>query len=310
MNRKKFLKQTSLLAAAAVTTSFTETSPAASGKPKRSLKVAFLTDVHVLPTNIAEEGMRKAYRHANALQKKPDFIINGGDSIMDAFAADKAKTQAQWDVWNKVMSEENKLPIYHVIGNHDVWGWQVKDEAVKLDSLYGKNWVLQQHKMPGRYYSFKKNNWHFIVLDSTQENDGGYIAKLDEPQFAWLENELKNVVAGDFVCIVSHIPIVSFCSTMFLEKNEPNGDFKIIKALLHTDIRRIKALFRQYPAIKVCLSGHVHLQDEVNYLGIKYFCNGAVSGRWWKGPWQEFASAYALFDFHDDGTVARQMISY
>ena len=105
-------------------------------------------------------------------------------------------------------------------------------------------------------------------------------------------------------------PIVSFCSAMFIEKNEPNGEFKIIRALLHVDVRRIKALFKQYSNIRVCLSGHIHLQDEVEYVGIKYYCNGAVSGNWWGGAFQEFAPAYGMFNFYNDGTVDRQMIEY
>jgi 3',5'-cyclic AMP phosphodiesterase CpdA len=306
MKRRNFIRGFSALSVATTVSPFSVAGTPA--KKKKALKMVFLSDVHVKPTEVAETGMRKAFRHAN--KQQPDFIVNGGDSIMDALAADKAKTQAQWDVWNKIIKEENKLPIFHCIGNHDVWGWQLKDESVKSDPLYDKNWVLKQHNMPGRYYSFTKDKWHFIVLDSTQENNGGYIARLDEPQFAWLENELKKVPSDTYICFLSHIPIVSFCSTMFFEKNEPNGDFKTSRALLHVDNRRIKALFKQYNNIKVCLSGHIHLQDEVEYVGIKYYCNGAVSGNWWGGSFQEFAPAYALFDFYNDGTVERQMIEY
>lgn len=309
MNRKKFLQQT-LLTAAALTTNLAVAKPVADQRKKRSFRFAFLSDIHVKPTAAAESGMRKAIRHVNSLDNKPAFIVNGGDSIMDALAADKAKTQAQWDVWNDVMNDENKLEIHHIIGNHDVWGWQLKDESVKLDASYGKAWVLNQHKMPGRYYSFKKEGWHFIVLDSTQENNGGYIAKLEDEQFAWLEKELASVAQNDFVCIMSHIPIISFCSAMFFEKNEANGDFRISRALLHTDNRKLKALFKNFPAIKLCLSGHIHLQDEVEYAGIKYFCNGAVSGSWWNGPFQEFAPAYAVFTMFNDGTFSREMVTY
>lgn len=306
MKRSSFLRNISALAAATAVSPGIIAEP--SSKNKNFLKVAFITDIHVKPTETAENGMRKALKHVNKLN--PDFIINGGDSIMDALAADKAKTQAQWDVWHKVMNAENRLPIYHCIGNHDAWGWQVKDPAIKNDPLYDKNWVVKEHKMSHRYYSFTQNKWHFIVLDSAQENNGGYIARIDEMQFAWLENELKNTSANKFICIVSHIPIVSFCSTMFFEKNEPNGDFKTSRALLHTDVRKIKALFKPFKNIKACLSGHIHLQDEVNYLGIKYFCNGAISGNWWGGAFQEFAPAYAMFNFYNDGRIDREMVEY
>jgi Icc protein len=305
MDRRDFLSNTALAAGALTlpVKNFPSTY-------KKDLRFAFLTDVHVKPTEAAENGMRAAYRHVNALKNKVDFIINGGDAIMDGLAASKEKTQAQWDVWNKILSEENKLPIYHTIGNHDVWGWQVKDEAVKNDPLYDKKWVIQQHKMPGRYYSFEKGNWKFIALDSTQENNGGYIARLDEEQFNWLEKELSTTSNDQHICIFSHIPIVSFCSAMFFDDHLPNGDWKLSRALLHVDARKIISLFKDHKNIRCCLSGHIHLQDEVEYFGIQYFCNGAVSGNWWGGAFKGFDPAYAIFDFDTSGKVKREFVTY
>jgi 3',5'-cyclic AMP phosphodiesterase CpdA len=252
--------------------------------------------------------MKKVLQDINQLKQQPDFIINGGDSIMDALAADKEKTKIQWDLFNKIMQAENKLPVKHCLGNHDIWGWQLKED-VKSEALYGKAWWLQQTGYSKTYHSFAHNNWHFIILDSVQENNGGYIALLDDEQFGWLEKELE-ANKEKMICIVSHIPIISFCPVMFSKEMLPNGDWKLSRALLHTDARKIKDLFKNHPNIKTCLSGHIHLQDEVNYLGIKYFCNGAVSGNWWKGIFHDFAPAYALFDFYNDGTVERKMVEY
>ncbi len=310
MNRRNFIKTGTLLTGATSVVSNIYQSSESKLKSNSSFKVAFISDIHVKPDEISQTGMRKALKHVNSLGNKPSFIINGGDSIMDSLAANKAETQSQWDVWNKIMEEENKLQVYHCIGNHDIWGWQVKDDTIKSDPLYDKYWVIRNHGMSARYYSFEKNEWHFIVLDSTQENEGGYIARLDEEQFMWLENELSSTPKEKYICIVSHIPIISFCSAMFFDDMLPNGDWKLSRVLLHVDARRIKNLFKAYPNIKVCLSGHIHLQDEVNYLGIKYLCNGAISGKWWKGSFQDFAPAYALLDFHSDGSIEREMICY
>ncbi len=306
MDRRKFLQNSSLVATAVTLSPFDFSAKTKSS----SFRVGFLSDTHVKPTDIAETGMRNAFRHVNQLESKVDFIINGGDSIMDALKASKEKVQAQWDVWNKVLNDENKLPIYHCIGNHDAWGWQMTELEVKNDPLYDKQWVLKQHKMKNRFYSFEYNNWKFIILDSAHENNGGYIARIDEEQFAWLENELKTTDSSKHICIVSHIPIVSFCSAMFVDKNEPNGDWKISRALLHVDSRRLIDLFKNYSNIVCCLSGHIHLQDSVEYFGIQYYCNGAVSGDWWGGPFKGFAPAYALFEFFNDGNVKRQIINY
>src|SRR5215207_835086 len=308
MDRRKFVRNTSLLA---MSTHFL---PAQIPEPAQTsatgLKVAFITDVHVKPVEAAETGMRRALRHIHSLPQAPDFMINGGDAIMDAMAADKDKTQAQWDVWNKVLAEENKLPVYHVIGNHDAWGWQVKDESIKTDPLYNKGWVVQQHNLPGRFYAFTRRNWKFIVLDSAHENNGGYIARADEEQTAWLEEELKKTSSDQHVCILSHIPIVSFCAAVYMDENQPNGDWRISRALLHVDARKLTDLFSDYKNIRCCLSGHIHLQDMVEYKNIQYFCNGAVSGNWWNGAFKGFAPAYALFDFGRDGSVKRRMVQY
>lgn len=274
------------------------------------IRFAYLTDIHVKPDLTAETGMAKAFNHAQSLKPKIDFIINGGDSIMDSLEADKQKTQIQWDLFHSILKKENSLPVYHCIGNHDVWGWFIKNDKPEADKLYGKQWVVETLEMSKRYYSFTKNKWHFIVLDSTQLNPaGGYIAYLDPEQLNWLQQELE-MSKDKFICIVSHIPILSICAGLFFNKTEPNGDLKIQRNLMHTDFISLKKNFMNYSNIKVCLSGHIHLQDELDYLGIKYFCNGAVSGNWWNGPFQEFEPAYAVFEFYDDGKFARTMMKY
>ncbi len=272
--------------------------------------MAHLSDIHLKPGLIPEAGMAKAFQHAQSLKPKVDFIMNGGDAIMDALDADKPKTQTQWDLFNNLLKKENSLPIYHCIGNHDVWGWFIKENKPDQDRLYGKVWVVETLQMKNRYYSFTKDNWHFIVLDSTQLNPaGGYIGKLDDAQFEWLKQELE-ISKDKFICFVSHIPILSICAGLFFDKTQPNGDLNIQRNLMHTDFLMLKKLFMQYPNIKVCISGHIHLQDELNYLGVQYYCNGAVSGNWWKGAFQEFAPAYAVMEFYPDGTCKRTINKY
>lgn len=306
MKRSEFLQTT----AAIVGVSVLPDLGFAEETKKQKIRFAHLTDIHVKPGIVPETGMAKAFQHAQSLKSKVDFIINGGDSIMDALEADKSKTQTQWDLYHTILKKENSLPIYHTIGNHDIWGWFVKENKPDADKLYGKQWVMETLQLPNRYYSFAKNNWHFIILDSVQLNPlGGYIAYLDTPQLEWLKQELENS-KDKFVCIVSHVPMLSICAGLFFNKTETNGDLKIQRNLMHTDFIPLKKIFLNYPNIKCCISGHIHLQDELEYLGIKYFCNGAVSGNWWGGAFQEFDPAYAVMELYDDGRVERTMIKY
>ena len=57
-------------------------------------------------------------------------------------------------------------------------------------------------------------------------------------------------------------------------------------------------------------SGQIHLQDEVDYPGIKYYCNGAICGNWWSGSFQEFSPAYAAIELYDDGSSKRTLLKY
>lgn len=306
MKRKDFLK-------AAVTAAGLSVLPeAASAKvpAKRSFRFAFISDIHVKPERIAEEGMARSLQHIQKLKPKADFIVMGGDAIYDSLKATKEYTEKQWDVYQAILKKENNLPVYNCIGNHDIFGWYNVPKETS-DSLYGKAWALKELNLSSPYYHFNKEKWDFIVLDSTQERpEGGYIAGLDEEQFKWLEKKLEEIPSDHFISIISHIPILSICAGLYFGKNDPNGDLRIQYMLMHTDFFAIKELFNRYPNIKNCLSGHIHLQDEIEYNDIKYFCNGAVSGNLWKGLFYEFGPAYAVFDFYEDGSCKREMISY
>lgn len=307
MKRSTFLKSSAAVIGGSMLSSFSLPEES----KHKPIRFAHLTDIHLKPGIIPETGMAKAFQHAQKLSPNVDFIINGGDSIMDALEADKVKTQTQWDLFHKILKQENSLPIYHCIGNHDVWGWFVKENKPDNDRLYGKVWVVETQQMKDRFYSFTKGKWHFIVLDSTQLNSaGGYIAYLDPEQLNWLQEELKQVPPDKFICIVSHIPILSICAGLFFDKTEVNGDLKIQRNLMHTDFLALKKIFLNYPNIKACISGHIHLQDELDYLGIRYYCNGAVCGNWWSGSFQEFAPAYAVMELYDDGTTKRTFMKY
>jgi len=309
MKRKSFLQSS----AAVIGGSLLPFSSLAVNNKKKAIRFAHLTDMHLQPGPIPEAGVAKAMQHVQQLSKPVDFMVNGGDAIMDSLNADKQKTQTQWDLFKGLLKKENSLPVYHTIGNHDVWGWFVKENKPDNDRLYGKVWVVETLELPKRYYSFTNHNWHFIVLDSTQLNPaGGYIAKLDEEQFSWLQEELKTVPPGKFICIISHIPILAVCAGLFSNKNEANGDLIIKRNLMHTDFFALKSLFLRYPKIRACISGHIHLQEELEYLGVKYYCNGAVSGNWWRPPYsfQEFEPAYAIMELFEDGSSKRTIVRY
>jgi 3',5'-cyclic AMP phosphodiesterase CpdA len=278
---------------------------------KRSLRFVHLTDMHIHSGPVPESGIKHLLDDIHSLEDKPDFAINTGDNIMDSLKRSKEDTADQWNSWRNYYRSKLNYELYSCIGNHDTWGWGLKNKELENDPLFGKAWAIKELELSHRYYSMDKNGWHFIFLDSTfrDPNSHSYIAKLDKEQFNWLKDDLSQTGTLKPICIVSHIPIIS-TSVFFDGNNEKSGNWNVPGSWMHIDARKIKDLFADYPNIKLAISGHVHLADKTNYLGIDYLCNGAASGGWWFGKYQEFSPMYAIIDLYEDGTFNSQLVQY
>jgi 3',5'-cyclic AMP phosphodiesterase CpdA len=258
---------------------------------RRTMRVAHITDIHISPANNAPERFRKCLNEI--LHHNVDFFLNGGDTIMAADYSHITREEVleQWGIWKELREEFKKFDMYSCLGNHDMW-WAAPD---KTDSMYGKNYVLDKVEMPFRYYSFAKNGWHFIVLDSNNKNAGS----LDQEQRIWLENELNRIPPGSPVLVMTHYPILAVSTIPY------GGN--------HTDSKYITKLFHKHQDKKIhCISGHMHLLDTAVYNNVNYYCNGSMSGFWWgdgdgesakKGWYHETPPGYSIIDFYDDGTL-------
>lgn len=295
MNRKDWLK---LLPASLLPLAMGAAPEPMRGTAKRVLRIAHLTDTHLMPDRDAERGMRACLAHCQSLSDAPDLIALGGDVIHDALSHPLEQIEAQWEVWRRVKSDI-RLPLLPCIGNHDV------------HPPTGKLWAMRELGMESPYYDLSMNGWHLIVLDSTMLTSpaGRYTAKLDDEQFAWLEARLKAIDASTPILIQSHIPIL--CAAAYLDgDNESTGNWVVPGAWMHIDARRITDLFHKHPNVKACISGHIHLLDSVVYNGVTYHCDGAVCGAWWKGAYKETGPGYALIDLYDDGSSHREYVDF
>lgn len=272
--------------------------------PGRSgLRVAFLTDPHVSPHPQAMAGFARALEHAQ--ERQPDLIFCGGDAIMDALNQPREAVDAQWQAYRSVLAQHSSQKVWPVLGNHDIFGWGTPEAHPD-----GKRMGCDGLEMDQPYYVLDRPPWRLIVLDSTHfapQRPGGYEARLDAAQVDWLSQRISET--SFHVAIISHIPIFSACA-FFDGPNETSGNWMVPGAWMHLDARMLKTMFRQQGKVKVCLSGHTHLVDKVEYLGVTYLCCGAVSGNYWTGPTQEFPPSYALVDLYADGSVNQKTVLY
>ena len=273
--------------------------------PNPVLRIAHLTDVHLKNEFDAPAKFIRCLHHVQKQMPKVDMILNGGDIVFDMNKESISTINDQWKLYKGIMKEENSIPAVYCLGNHDIW-W---NENNKGQSVYGKQYALDQLQMAKPYYSFEKSGWKFIVLDSVHLDidDTWYIGKLGDEQFTWLENELKNTRSDMPVMVLSHIPILT--ATLMIEDNIVNK-WEMLGGDMHTDTSKIINLFYQYPNVKICLSGHIHMRDKVEYNHVTYICNGAVSGAWWKGNRRQTLPGYGVLDLFADGSFTENYINY
>lgn len=281
------------------------------GRSPRVARIAHLTDVHVQPEKGAAEGLAACLKHVQGQADKPDLIVTGGDMIMDGFAADEARTKLQWELLTGTFRDHCSLPVAHALGNHDIWGWNKgKSKTTGEESRWGKRWAMEMLGMDMPYRAFDRGNWRIVLLDSVQvdpADPNGYIGKVDEAQMEWLNAELGSA-KGKHVLVVSHIPILTV--TVILGKADDKNQRSVNGGLMHVDSAALRALFDKAGNVRACVSGHLHRLDAVEFRGVNYFCNGAVSGAWWKGANAEATEGYAMLDLYEDGRIERVYTPY
>jgi 3',5'-cyclic AMP phosphodiesterase CpdA len=295
MKRRSFLKHIPLTA---VTVGLGTTGSGLLASPSGGKKVPVLTVAHITDVHITGEGSA-AGKFSKCLEEikrhKPDFFLNGGDSVMDVSYNNVKREQVYslWKVWDECTGVIKDHEVFSCIGNHDSW-WAAPS---KDDEMYGKGYAVKRLGIPDRYYSFSRKGWHFIILDGNNDN-----ISLDQQQYDWLASDLEKLPAGTPTLLMSHYPILGVTPLW-----EGGG---------HADCKKLKSLFYKHrDKVKVCLSGHIHLQDRNWYNGVAYFCNGSISGFWWgKGDehsaapyyYEETPPGYAILRLYGDGAVENE----
>jgi 3',5'-cyclic-AMP phosphodiesterase len=272
---------------------------------KAVLRVVHITDVHLKNQFNAPARFAKCLHHLQAQSPKVDLILNGGDIVFDMNKESIDTINDQWKLVQETMKNECAIPVRYCLGNHDIW-W---NESNKGNVFYGKKYAMDKLGLVKPYYSLVQNGWKIIVLDSTHLDidNTWYIGKLGNEQFNWLKNELENTGKTMPVMVMSHIPILT---ALLMIEDDIINKWTMLGGDMHTDTAKIINLFYQYPNVKLCLSGHLHMRDKVVYNNVTYLCNGAVSGAWWEGNRRETAPGYGLIDLFDDGSFEEQYVEY
>jgi acid phosphatase type 7 len=201
-------------------------------------------------TDAANPTVRVALVQAIA-EANPAFICFTGDIVYNGYDTNDWKV---WDSETNIWREKN-IPIYPVLGNHDLHG----KEEVALANYFQHFPDLKN----SRYYSVHVANSLILALDSSQDEISG-------PQGQWLANELDHVAPDvDFVFVMLHHPPYTSSSDakMFGGGHSARGGEKELAKMLEE--RQAHASFRI-----IVFSGHVHNYERHEHSGVTYFVTG------------------------------------
>ena len=253
-----------------------------------SFRFVFMTDIHVQPEKKATEGFTFAIKKVNELE--PDFVITGGDLIMDALGQSYERADSLYNLYTKVLNLF-KMPVYNTLGNHEVFGLYEKSGISPDHDQFGKKLFMNRVGEGKTYYSFDYKGWHFIILDGIGYTlDRHYYGHVDSLQLVWLKNDISKVDKKIPVAISTHIPLFSIYGQM---KNGPN--YAMSESSVITNALNVIKVLENHN-LRLVLQGHLHIVEEINYQNITYITGGAVSGSWWNGPRDGFPEGFIVVD--------------
>lgn len=261
-----------------------------------TFRFVFMTDIHIQPERNGVQGFEAAIKHVNQLDPKPDFVITGGDHVMDALGADFSRADSLYEIFLK-SCELFEMPVYHCLGNHEVFGIYKSSGVSPKHPEFEKQMYRNRMAQDSTYRSFNHKGWHFMLLDpiaiDKNHPKGKYYGHIDSVQMQWICDDLSKIDTNKPVVMATHIPLVSASAQLTNGAHKGPGDHVVDNAM--------KLLMNaQKNALKLVLQGHLHLVESMTMKETTYITGGAVSGAWWKGPRGGFEEGYVVVDVHGD----------
>jgi len=276
--------------------------------PERKKLFSFIhfSDVHLQPEKGATEGFLMAIEKMNSLN--PDFVVSGGDLVMDVLAVDEQRAVMLYDLYVDCC-KKFQVPVYDVMGNHEVFGITVPDRVSQDHPDWGKE-MFKRRLGDGRTYrSFNHKGVHFLLLDSVgieKDEEGpayNYIGEIGSGQMAWLRNDLDGISPDMPIIAVTHIPFLTLYQQI---RNGPTVQNS--RSTVLTDGRELYDLLVQYNFLGM-LEGHIHVNELYQYKGDKFIDTAAVSAAWWNGPRDGHPEGFNLINVFED-EITNEYITY
>jgi Icc protein len=237
-----------------------------------------MTDIHLTGSRNAIAGFTQAISTINGLH--PDFVITGGDLIMDALGQRYSTADSLYNLYTGTVKNLT-MPVYNTMGNHEIYGIYKESGADTLNPEYGEK--MFEKRMGRSYYSFIYKGWKFIILNSVEDTrKNGYNGLIDRVQMDWIKKELQETDKSTPIAISTHIPFITANAQKYIGTTVANDSSTVIY-----NGKEVLDLFMGYN-LKLIMQGHLHTVEDIFIDGIHFLTGGAVSAAWWTGPNKDF----------------------
>ncbi len=259
--------------------------------PAEAFDFVFFTDTHIQPELDAAHGCQMAF--AKIAAAKAEFAICGGDMVFDALGVNRTRAGMLFDLYQRTEAAI-KAPLYHTIGNHDLYGILNLSGAAPTDPGYGKK-MFEDRIGARTYYSFDHRGYHFIVLDSIFPTpDRLWEGRIDDAQLQWLAHDLAAIPPVAPIIVITHVPLI----TGYLAYGPKPDGTQRYDTVSVANSAAVIALFAAHNVLAV-LQGHLHINELVNYKNCQCACCGAVCGNWWHGPRLDFPEGFTIVSLRE-----------
>lgn len=235
---------------------------------EKSFEFSFLTDIHLKPEMNAPRGFQMAIDKVNQLN--PDFVITGGDNVFDVMRGNQQRADSLFTLY-KNMVKGFSMPVYHAIGNHDLFA--IYEESPEKEDHPDYKYGMFERYFGKTYYSFDHKGWHFIILNSLDvTEDQKYRGHFHEEQLVWLKSDLEKTGSLTPIVVVSHIPVLSV-----------RGQVTGSGGPMIDNVAEVFKMLENHN-LKLILQGHIHWKEYGCVSDrIYYITGGSIAGNGWKG---------------------------
>lgn len=271
--RRTFLKDGTLILAAAMISPrdlFAETD-----SPK--LRVGLVTDLHY-----ADKASRGSRHYRQTLSKLDEaagkfekgnlsFLVELGDFID---AADSVETEQRYlktinEKFSKICSER-----HYVLGNHCV-------DTLKKEEF------LSEVEQAKSYYSFDRDGFHFVILDSCFRSDG---TPYQRKNFKWTD---ANIPPAELAWLAADLKANTKPTIVFAHQRLDVSNNHGVK-----NNAAVRKILESSGNVLAVFQGHSHKNDLKEINGIHYCTLVAMV----EGSGAE-NNGYSLMDLHSDSTI-------